>query len=301
MFMHKMYASVLLTASLVYTPPLAANSMSHTDEATGNAKVDGSVNDLFPKAPSDVNIPGNTPKAGDNEATTANPNQGAGKSSDAPKESSENGSKVNEMAVLREASLRRTAEHLGLNYDTLLTRKGAVKKEPEGQTPTATEPPAEMEPDEKRRFDGRRLRALVKHALELATEPEVNAIVSELVPSKKVALCLKVLGRVGTIVKGKSRESGSDGNLAAEHDLAKQNPDAFAEAIEEELAERKDAEQLALLQKKQAAELELLEKRQDVARSERGLNRARAAAEIAEKAVQEAAQAREQKPAADGQ
>jgi len=47
--------------------------------------------------------------------------------------------------------------------------------------------------------------------------------------------------------------------------------------------------------------LELLEKRQDVARSERGLNRARAAAEIAEKAVQEAAQAPEQKPAADGQ
>lgn len=299
MLMHKTYASILLTALLSHTPSLAANSMNEADEATGGAKVDSSVANLFPTAPSNVKIPATSPNAPAN--ATANPDQGAGKSSDAPKESSGNGTIANEMAALREASLRRTAEYLGLSYDTLLTGKGAVKKEPDGQTPSATEPQSEVDPDEKRRFDGRRLRALVKHALELATEPEVNAIVAELVPSKKVALCLKVLSRVGTIVKGKNSESGSDGNLAAEHDLAKLNPDAFAEAIEEELAARKDAEQLEMLQRKQAAETVLLQKRQDVARSERSLNRARAAAETAEKAVQEAAQAPEQKPAAVGQ
>lgn len=240
----------------------------------------------FGKAPGGV-------KAEDNKAPAAvdeKPPVEKNAADDAP-------SDVASLEASREASLRRTAKILGLDYDTLLQPAVAGK----GDLPGPADVPAPGELPRRQRPDGQRLRALVKHALELATEPEFNAIVAELIPSKKVALCLKVINRVGTIVKGKSAESASESNLDDEHDLAQLNPEAFAVEIEEELAERKDAEQLALLQKKQAAELELLQKRQDVARSERSLNRARAAAETAEKAVQEAAQAPEQKPAAAGQ
>jgi hypothetical protein len=227
----------------------------------------------------------------------AGPRNNGAPPSDPPKTKSSQSS----LATVREKSLRASAKHLGLDYDTMLgdlpdTEEPPVADESPDGTPDdgkgKTEVPDVDQKEAARQRRRARLKELARHVLGAATSPELQTMVTTLAPDPRVALAFGILNRVGTVARGRQAESASEGGLDEAHDLAKENPAEFAAALDDVLSAEQEEKQLQLLLAKQAAERELFLNQQAVARAEKGLQRARDAAAASQKELESAEKAR---------
>jgi len=196
------------------------------------------------------------------------------------------------MQADREASLRRTAQRLGLNYDTLLRdggRSGSPQAEPVGPATNSTDDvPVGRLPNVR----GTRIRRAAQLVLRAATSAELQAIIESVAPDPRIKVAFGILNRISTLATGSSRESGAEEDVDELHDEARNNPEELLAAMQEELQDRKEQEELALLTARQQAEIEQLKSQQAVKRAEQALKSAQAAAENAASRTSAAEQAR---------
>lgn len=285
---------VIATAALLMSAPAMADdckcgkraaggkgeSAAEQESAGGGQGGGFGVEDIAPKE-------GSTPPAADQPAAAADQKK-ADKPAVTPAQT--------KLEAIRAASLRRSAKHLGLNYDTMLKDLPA-----EGSPAAAADQPGDAdgadaagadEPAEGRSGVRReRLRRLARHVLSAATNEELQGLVKTLAPDPRVALAFRVINRVGTVVKERQGESAAEDDLGDVSEMAESNREEFAAALEDAILEKAEAEQLQLLQAKQAVELEVLKNRQAVERAERLLQRARESAETSQKRLEDAEKA----------
>lgn len=201
------------------------------------------------------------------------------------------------METAREASLRRTAQRLGLNYDTMLEnepQQGPVDEDPvDGGEEPGGDGGANSSAKELRRARFRRAAQLI---IKGATNEQLQTIVSAVSPDPKVAVALSVLRRISALAKAGPAEAADEVKSAVEHDEAKQNPEELLAALQLELQAQKEKDELELLVARQNVEIEKLKSQQAVARAELALNTARKAAEDTERRLIEAEQARQNAP-----
>lgn len=297
---------VIATAALLMSAPAMADdckcgkraaggkgeSAAEQESAGGGQGGGFGVEDIAPKE-------GSTPPAADQPAAAADQKK-ADKPAAAADEKKADPPAVTpaqtKLEAIRAASLRRSAKHLGLNYDTMLKDLPA-----EGSPAAAADQPGDAdgagaagadEPAEGRSGVRReRLRRLARHVLSAATNEELQGLVKTLAPDPRVALAFRVINRVGTVVKERQGESAAEDDLGDVSEMAESNREEFAAALADAILEQAEAEQLQLLQAKQAVELEVLKNRQAVERAERLLQRARESAETSQKRLEDAEKA----------